>query len=642
MKRFLFFSPFLLLSLSIFAQNKYPVSAIAPALLKDAHVVKRAEEVVFEIENIGEAVERRKVVLTILDDEGQRHAGMVVSYDRNHKAPDIEGVLYDAAGKELKKVKGKDIADYSAVSDISLYDDARMKVHDFKYAAYPYTVEYTVEQKYNTTYAFPDFEPQPYEHLAVEKSSYTLLAPASYKLRYKPFNYKTPPVETTVKDKKSMRWEVSNLAATTRPIASPPWHELTPTVFFAPSEFQMEGYKGNASSWEEYGRFNLMLNTDRDKLPADVLQKAKAIAEATSDPKEKVRKLYEFMQQHTRYISIQLGIGGLQPFDASYVAQKGYGDCKALSNYMYSLLKAVGIKSYYTTVKAGESTDDLSIIEDFPSHQSNHVVLFVPLAKDTVWLECTNQLVPAGYMGGFAGNRKALAITEDGGKMVSTPHYGVDENVQVRKITGTIDAEGNLVATVNTRYRAMQQDEKYGLVNEQSKEKIKEYLNGELSFASYEVADFSYQAKKDVLPEVDEQLKLTVGNYATVSGRRFFLTPNLMSRGGSKSLSSEDRNCDFVFGYSYRNIDSVEINIPSGYQLEAMPSETALKTPYGNYRSFVKLEGSKVFYYRMVERFSGRFPAKEGVQLAKFYEDIYKADRSRVVLVKKEGEQGRE
>lgn len=637
MKKTFSFSFFLLLALGLAAQTKYPASTIPPALLKDAHVVKRAEEINFEVVDLGEAVYKRKVALTILDEAGQRYASLVVGYDRLRKITDIEGALYDAAGNQLKKVKGKEINDYSAVDGISLYDDARVKVHDFKYRTYPYTVEYAVEVAYNNTYSFPDFVPQSFEHLSVEKSSYTFVAPAAYRLRYKPFNYKGAPAEITEKEKKVMKWEVSNVAAITRPIASPPWHELTPTVFFAPSEFQMEGYKGNASTWQEYGKFNLLLNSDRDKLPADLLQKAKAIAESTTDTKEKIRKLYEFMQQHTRYISIQLGIGGLQPFDASYVAQKGYGDCKALSNYMYSLLKAVGIKSYYTVVQAGETADDQYLMEDFPSHQSNHVVLFVPLAKDTMWLECTNQNMPAGYMGGFTGNRKALAIAEDGGRLIATPRYGIEENVQLRKITGTIDAEGNLVAAVNTRYRAMQQDDVFGVMNALSKEKVKERLNEELSFASYDVGNFSYNAKKDVLPEVEEQLNLTVSNYATVSGRRFFVVPNLMSRNGSKSFNADERTCDFVFGYAYRDIDSVEVDIPADYQVEAMPQPVNLKTAYGNYQFEAKVDGAKIRYYRKMERFSGRYPAKEATPLAKFYEDVYKADRSRIVLVKKEG-----
>lgn len=434
-----------------------------------------------------------------------------------------------------------------------------------------------------------------------------------------------------------LRWEVSNLAAITRPVASPPWHELTPTVFFAPTSFQVEGYKGDASSWLEYGKFNLLLNQNRDKLPPDVLQKALQTIDGIGDTKEKVKRLYEFMQQRTRYISIQLGVGGWQPFDAAFVAQKGYGDCKALSNFMYSLLKAAGIPSYYTKIQAGESADDQYLMEDFPSHQSNHIVLCVPLTKDTLWLECTSQTTPAGYMGGFTGNRKALAITEEGGKLVATPRYGLEENLQVRKITGTIDEEGNLLATVDTKYKAMQQDDVVPFLNALSKEKVKERLNEILSFSTYDVADFAYTAKKEALPEVDEQLKLGVTGYATVSGRRFFVVPNLMSRSGSKSFHAEDRTCDFVFGYAYRDVDTVALSIPAGYQVEAMPQPLNLKTAYGNYSFDVKVDGARIYYYRKMERFAGRFPAKEAAQIAKFYEDIYKSDRSRIVLVKKEG-----
>ena len=69
-------------------------------------------------------------------------------------------------------------------------------------------------------------------------------------------------------------------------------------------------------------------------LPEDIKKKVHELTDHLKDPREKINVLYDFLQKNTHYISIQLGIGGWQPFPADYVAAKRYGDCKALSNYM--------------------------------------------------------------------------------------------------------------------------------------------------------------------------------------------------------------------------------------------------------------------------------------------------------------------
>ena len=234
------------------AQNKYPVAAIPASLLKNAHVVKRMENARFEIINLHETVYTRKYALTILDENGQDYADLVVGYDKLKKINNIEGALFDAAGNQLKKAKGKDIRDISAVQDISLFDDNRLKVHDFEYHSYPYTVEYEVEVSFNHSYIFPSWMPQNFQNLAVEKSSYTLVCPDNYNVRYKAFKYQGEPSITTEKGKKAMIWQISNLQAFEKPYASPMWNELTTMVYFAPSDFEMQGYKASASSWQAY------------------------------------------------------------------------------------------------------------------------------------------------------------------------------------------------------------------------------------------------------------------------------------------------------------------------------------------------------------------------------------------------------
>ena len=614
---------------------KYPVSSIPENLKKNANAVKRMEEIVFEVVSLKEAVYHRKVVYTILNENGERYAAMVVGYDKLRKVLAFDGTLYDAQGNVLRKAKNKDIQDYSAVQEISLFDDNRVKVLDFTNQFYPYTVEFETEIKYNNTYMQPDWIPQSGEKLSVESSFYTFVAPADYTIRFKTFNYEGQPSSNNEKNKQVKTWKISNLAAVKKPFASPTWNELTPCVYFAPSDFEMEGYKGNGSTWQDLGRFPLALNEGRDKLPEDIIQKTATILKGVTDEKEKVKLLYNFLQQNTRYISIQLGIGGLQPFEASFVAKKGYGDCKALSNYMYSLLKSAGIKSYYTLVRGGRDVDDKYVMEDFPSDQFNHIILCVPLTKDTMWLECTSQSEPAGYMGEFTGNRKALLITEEGGKLVSTPHYGMKENRAERAINGRIDSDGSLLMNVTTKYKAIEQDEKSALINQLSKDKVKKYLQEDLELSTYEVNNFKYDQKKDILPEIDEQLDIVVEHYATITGKRIFIMPNILSRGGMKLSDEGERKVDFILDNEFHNQDDYEIELPDGYELESMPHDVLLITKFGSYSCSTKLVGNKIIYHRVREQFSGRFPAKDQKELEKFFEDIYKADRAKMVLVKK-------
>jgi len=625
----------LFLSCFAFAQNEqYAVSKIDTALLKNAHVVKRMENIRFEIESTKEAVLNYTYAFTILNENGDAYAGFSEWYDKLREIVSIEGSLYDANGKQIKKLKSKDIQDLSAVGDISLIDDNRQKVHNFYHRVYPYTIEYEVKVRYNNTFHFPGWITQEGEHLSVERSSYTLICPKDYTFRFRAANYKGDPAESAEKNKKSFTWQVKNLAAITKEPYAPRWQEITTMLSVAPTEFEIQGYKGNMSSWKEFGKFLFALTKNRDVLPEDLKQKLHTLTVDQSSKKEKVKALYQFLQQNTRYISIQLGLGGWQPFEASYVAKKGYGDCKALSNYMYSLLKEVNIPSYYAVIKAGAG--DHYMMEDFPSNQFNHAILCVPLEKDTMWLECTSQITPAGYMGDFTGNRKALLIDENGGILVNTARYGLNDNIQLRTIKASVENDGGMDITAHTNYHSLQQDGLHQMINGLTKEKLKEVLQEELEFSTYHIKDFKYNEKKGEHPEINEELNIYVADYVTITGKRLFITPNLMNRAQTKLSMDKERKFDISFYFEYQDIDSVQIEIPAGYELEAMPQTLTIKNKFGSYTSNFKLAGNVLHYVRIREQYAGKFPAKDYGELVKYFDAIYKADRSRVVLVKKQ------
>jgi hypothetical protein len=616
------------------AQN-YSTALIPDSLRKGARVVVREKELILEIKSPGKAVEREHEVYTILNSNGDNLGGYDSRYDKFTSISEISGVLYDSLGKVVRKAKRKDMQDRSYVDEMSLTSDARYLQHNFYCQTYPYTVDYQEEDELNGIVGFDDWLPLLNSGISTQHSKYTIIAPKDYTVRYLLLNGASAPVITEEKDKKVYTWEAKNLPARHMEHDGPRWRDIAPYVLLGPSDFEVEGYKGNMTTWKDYGKFVAQLWAGRDVLPDPVRQQVHALVDTIKDTRRKVFTLYHYLQQNTHYINVSLGIGGWQTFPAEYVATKKYGDCKALSNYMVALLKEAGIPARYVIIRAEENAPPM--VEAFPSlYQFNHVIACVPLSRDTIWLECTSQTVSPGYMGTFTGGRKALLIDADGGHVVWTPIYSAKDNTQCRVVRAQISPEGNLDADVSTLYQCTRQDLPHDMIDEMSGEQRDKYLNDLFYLPTYKVDKSHYEEQKGPLPVVKEDLHVIALNYAGVSGRRLFIAPNVFDRSRTRLPADSVRKYDYINDEAYTDIDSVLLSVPSGYQPEAMPKDVSIEGRFGHYRSSVRFEGDKLVYYRYLQQNADRYPPAEYASLVKFYEQLYQSDNQRVVLVKKE------
>ncbi len=471
------------------------------------------------------------------------------------------------------------------------------------------------------------------ENISVQQSMFVLEFPLDYKLRYKQFNYSDLPVKTSSKTN-TWSWEINNIKALEYEIFQPPISEITTSVYVAPTVFEYGGYSGNMETWKQFGDFISKLNEGRDVLPENIKQDIHRLTDGVSSQDEKIKLLYDYLQKNTHYISVQIGIGGFQPFDAKYVAARGYGDCKALSNYMKSILKEAGVNANYVLITAGEGKKGLW--EDFPSPYFNHATMCIPGSKDTLWLECTSQTESAGFSGSFTGDRKALMITNDGGVLINTPVYKSNDNLQLRKIIATIDESGKMRAEVNTHFTGIQQELQHALMHEANREQREKYLNEKLNLPTYVVERSDYKETKGRIPMIDEYLKISAPDYATITGKRLFIKPNIFNKINTKLDTDKPRKFPVEYSYAFKEVDSISITLPVGYATESLPSNASISNKFGKYSIAFKVNGNAIDMLRTYERQRSTYPAKDYNDLAKFYQEMYNADRSRIVLVKKE------
>jgi hypothetical protein len=104
-----------------------------------------------------------------------------------------------------------------------------------------------------------------------------------------------------------LTWEVVLLPPFRREMFSPGFKLFSPTVYTAPSDFEISGYEGNARTWESFGIWAYGLMESRDQLNEETISKIKNLIQGIEDKKERIRLLYEYMQQRTRYANISIG-----------------------------------------------------------------------------------------------------------------------------------------------------------------------------------------------------------------------------------------------------------------------------------------------------------------------------------------------
>ncbi|WAC39758.1 transglutaminase domain-containing protein [Pedobacter sp. SL55] len=370
---------------------------------------------------------------------------------------------------------------------------------------------------------------------------------------------------------------------------------------------------------------------DKRVLPIETVQFIKDLVKNETNDKAKAKKIYEHFQKKTRYISVQIGIGGFMPIKAAEVDRLGYGDCKALVNYMQSLLEAAGIESYYCVVNAGEEKTDL--LPSFASmEQGNHVILCLPLNGDTTWLECTSQDAPFGYLGSFTDDRWVLACTKDGGKLLKTPKFEAAKSQQIRMAELSLSKDGKISGHLTTTFTGSQFDSHYFLIKKSPTEQQKQ-LKYLYDINNIEFTSINLTANNEV-PIFTEKLAVSINNYGSTNNEKLSFTPNLFNL---KRLVPSVRNRTLALDLKrgYTDIDSLFFQLDDSILPVMLPKKMEVASKFGTYLAEIKIKDGKLFYYRKLMMKDGLFEPNDYEAFENFVNEVASYDRVRVTLALK-------
>ncbi|WP_343532303.1 DUF3857 domain-containing protein [Pedobacter sp.] len=571
-------------------------------------------------------------VITVLNKSGEKYGHLALFYDKNTSIKGVKGEIYDEFGKQISKFSLSNFKDESAVNDFSLFEDSRVKYYIPQVSSYPYTIVYNYEVRNKQNLTIPQWRPVPGFDISVEKSSFQFLQSPADEVRIHATNYQKAPEETNSEKQKGLSWSVQDIKALKKEAYAPNPESYFPSIRIAPKNFNYYNLKASYTDWQGLGKITYdHLLKDRQALPPETITLIKDLVKDESSDRAKAKKIYEYFQKKTRYISVQIGIGGLQPIKASEVDKLGYGDCKGLVNYMQSLLNVVGIESYYCVVEAGDDKTDL--IPSFASmEQGNHIILCLPLNGDTTWLECTSQDAPFGYLGSFTDDRWVLACTKNGGKLMKTPKFEASSSRQIRSAKLSLTKNGTVEGVVNTTFDGSQFDNHYYLIYKSAteREKALKYI---YDINNIEFNEISLSANKDI-PLFIEKLGVSIDRYGNANNERLQLSPNLFNV--KRTVPSvRNRTLPLELKRGYTDIDSITFTLGEGIVPIVVPKVIKTESKFGTYESEIKMLDGQLIYSRKLVMKDGVFSANDYEAFESFVNEVANYDSIKLTLALK-------
>jgi hypothetical protein len=590
-------------------------------------------------------VERR--AYKILRPAGREYGFAVVPFNSpSEKVTGLHGWCIPAQGKDYE-VKDKEALEISdpKIDGSELITDVKEKVIKIP-ASDPGNIvgyEYEIDEHpllLQDTWYFQGESP-------VREAHYSLQVPPGWEYKAAYLNHSA--IEPAQTGNNQWQWTVTDVQGIREELAMPPMHGVAGkmVVYLLPP-----GGPGDHgfANWQEMGRWYGDLTQGRRDASPEIKQEVMQLTGNIPNPVDKMKALAGFVQHDIRYVAIELGIGGWQPHSAADVFSHRYGDCKDKATLMSAMLHEIGVESYYVVINAERG----SITPDMPANDGfNHVILAIklppglsapsliatvqhPKLGNLLFFDPTNELTPLGQIGGYLQENYGLLVSAGAGELVELPKLPAAMNTIRRTATLSLDATGKLSGNVSeTRMGDRAWSQRWQLLhvtnNVDRVKPIETLLSGSLS--NFRITKASIVNLQQTDQPFGFNYSFEAANYAKTAGGLLLVRPRVLGVKAQAIMeTSEPRLFPVEFEGPAQDIDTFEITLPPGYEVDDLPPPVDADFGFASYHSKTEVKGNVIGYTRTFEVKDLSVPVAKADDLKKFYRIIASDERNTAVL----------
>jgi hypothetical protein len=362
---------------------------------------------------------------------------------------------------------------------------------------------------------------------------------------------------------------------------------------------------------------------------------AGVLRDAPDDPREKARRLYEWVQENIRYVAVEVGMGGWKPHSAKEIFETKYGDCKDKATLLKTFLDVAGIDSHLASLYSHDGYPRKFLLPTFGN--SNHAILVIDLPNgERIIADPTERTVPFGALPLRDQEAELLMIRADGAEPIVTP--GTDARFNTKQITLalSIDDKGDAAGTYDLITKGdFAWALKYDMMAK-SEGQQRETARGWLWLVKGTVESIRYDRGVSIDHEkmqVSVKGALQVPQLVASSANARVLRLNELVATPGDAFRDEDRTAPVVFRRRERRELSLSIQIPASSRWSSLPDPVKVESPFGWYTLEYRQEGEALRVESVYQQNERIVPVERYGELRRFFEEILAA-ASRGIVIK--------
>ena len=423
-------------------------------------------------------------------------------------------------------------------------------------------------------------------------------------------------------------YRVTDVPACVEEERMPPTSELFPRVLYS-----------SYSDWAEPASFFAGLFFPHVETEGTIADHASEITAGLTSTEDIVRALYLDVTTGVRNVSLDLGLGGYEPNDASDVLANRYADTRDKAVLLISLLRAAGVEAYPAMV---QWRTDSTFVESVPTlRQFSRLLVAIPGEAGYRFLDPFLDDARYGFLRWGRGNT-ALVVRDDGsGELVRVPAFEPEENRTRHNMTMVITEDGTAMIRAASEVTGYFDRKTRLTLKDESPSELKKVFDTAASGVSQGATNLSHRMSdlNDLTEPVMVLQNIEAPDLAVPQGDMMIVRiPQFPHGFTSMELvpSLAERKYAYEFPCEFVEELEVTMTIPDGYGIAWMPEDMSVAT--GNVTLSLSCESHEdqnSIVWRRSTTVPDRSVAMEDYETFKKSFDAFTSPKNMLVLLKR-------